>query len=232
MVLFFLDRDPKLFRFIINYLRTGVVCWPEIEKQRKMIVEEFLFFNIELNRRTGSKEFVYTSNFDKNGFFYYLGTEGGTKDWKNPRSMGVVEIFGSEGYYKIENNSAVRYNIPEDYSLAFEYNPDPVSCLTSSTTNQNFTICLNTMMFKPNVITISCSYMPQTYLLNLKWSGSNDKNSGFVDFPIQQEKPIEGKTRTWLVTVNDYYRYFRISGTSQVLISGLEMYGQMKDIDK
>ena len=46
----------------------------------------------KLNRK---KEFVYKYNTDKNGIFYYLGTEEGCSEYQNPFQIGKLKVFVS-----------------------------------------------------------------------------------------------------------------------------------------
>lgn len=39
--------------------------------------------------------FDYSYDFDENGAFYFLGTEGGRKIWQNPHTIGQVQAFAS-----------------------------------------------------------------------------------------------------------------------------------------
>lgn len=41
------------------------------------------------------KEFVFKYNSDKNGFFYFLGTCGGRRDYINPFELGQIKVFFS-----------------------------------------------------------------------------------------------------------------------------------------
>ena len=40
-------------------------------------------------------EFLYNYNFDENGVFYWLGSKGRTKPYKNPYTIGEVKVFFS-----------------------------------------------------------------------------------------------------------------------------------------
>jgi hypothetical protein len=39
-----------------------------------------------------AKRFEYQSDFDENGLLYYIGTNGGKEEWKNPVATGKVKI--------------------------------------------------------------------------------------------------------------------------------------------
>lgn len=39
--------------------------------------------------------FDYSFDFDENGLFHFLGTEGGVKIWQNPHTIGQVQAFAS-----------------------------------------------------------------------------------------------------------------------------------------
>jgi len=40
-------------------------------------------------------EFVYNYDLDENGVFFWLGTNGWTKPYKNPYTIGNVKVFFS-----------------------------------------------------------------------------------------------------------------------------------------
>lgn len=42
----FLDRDPKHFRLILNYLRDGEVCLPSCPLELQEILQEALFYQV------------------------------------------------------------------------------------------------------------------------------------------------------------------------------------------
>ena len=42
----FLDRDPKHFRLILNYLRDGNVCLPQCAMELQEIVQEAMFYQV------------------------------------------------------------------------------------------------------------------------------------------------------------------------------------------
>ena len=42
----FLDRDPKHFRLILNYLRDGDICLPSCPMELQEILQEALFYQV------------------------------------------------------------------------------------------------------------------------------------------------------------------------------------------
>jgi len=50
----FLDRSPKFFKIILEFLRTGSLLWPESASERKMLYEEISFFGLDEAIPTGS----------------------------------------------------------------------------------------------------------------------------------------------------------------------------------
>ncbi|EPB77834.1 K+ channel tetramerisation domain protein [Ancylostoma ceylanicum] len=50
----FIDRDPTVFQYFLNYLRDGVMVWPEDHLTRTQILEEAKFYGFnKLIERTG-----------------------------------------------------------------------------------------------------------------------------------------------------------------------------------
>ncbi|CAO1338887.1 unnamed protein product [Diamesa serratosioi] len=69
----------------------------------------FLFLKkLKENINTNTKlEFKHQQDFDENGIFYFIGTNGKTTDWANPAQFGLVLVTSSEGkhlpYGKLED---------------------------------------------------------------------------------------------------------------------------------
>jgi len=234
---YFIDRDPKYFRYILNYLRYGTVSWPENDTTKKLIKLEFDYYAIDYEGRGiqygGSGEihdFKYISDFDKKGYLYHIATDGGNSSWMNPRLRGLVDLEVSEGFYRIIGQSAERYNNEEDKNLAFEYETDSDQCLCSPSGSGNWMVIdLKGKKLRLTGITMACSYCPDTYLPNCTFSGCNDKLN-WENIEILSTTSIgDSKTRSWRVVMDDFVRYIRINqqNSYQVLISGLELYGDV-----
>lgn len=76
--------------------------------------------------------FEYESDFDKNGIFYYLGTNGGRYEWKNPASINMVTVTSSP--LGTKPTSAPAYSI---------VGRSIVRCVTTQTLNAYFMVVLN-----------------------------------------------------------------------------------------
>jgi len=223
----FFDRDPKVFKYVINFLRNDKIDWPDNGRLKKLIQIEFDYFAIDC--QSNPEVFVQTGDFDKKGFLYWLGTDGGTTTWTNPRVKKLVEVESDNPrYYRIINNSAERYDNVEDLSLVVDYNSDPPTCVTSPSAQSGFTVDFKDYTISITVITLSCYYSPTTYLTSMNFRGSIDKTTWFP-IPVV-EGTLIGKVRSFKVTGSlPQFRYLSIKNqTYQCLVSGMELYGNIE----
>jgi len=225
----FFDRDPKIFKYVINYLRNGKIDWPENVRLKKLIQIEFDYFALDYDMAPNA--FAYTSDFDKRGFLYWLATDGGKSPWSNPRDKGLVNVeCDNPRYYRIVNNAAERYDNPLDLSIAVDYQVDPSSCVTSPSTGSGFIFDLKNWAISLTAITLSCYYTPTTYLTGVSFRGSKDKIS-WTNITVT-ESAITGKVKTFKVSGTvDHYRFISIKNNQyQCLLSGMELYGTVENV--
>jgi len=95
---FFIDRDGRHFFHILNYLRDATkFVIPGDEQVRRELLIEAEYFRLEnLVAQMDTQKFVYQSDFDQNGLFYWLGTKGKSREWTSPESVSVSWSNGSK----------------------------------------------------------------------------------------------------------------------------------------
>lgn len=192
--------------------------------------------------------FDYSFDFDENGALYYLGTNGGTKIWQNPHTIGQVQAFAS--------------------SIGFGQVQDLVGrkCVNLRTLNEPFSFFGidfgEGRKIRPTCYTIMNRNSSTHVLMNWHFEGSNDKlnwtildrrvympdqmeTGGFqqeyVDEELLESLCQKQGTNTWGIDQNVYqditdegFRFFRIiqispnsSGSDNLALSCVEIYGQI-----
>lgn len=202
--------------------------WYDFERK------EFNYLN-ELNENITKNEekfyeFNYTSNFDKNGLIWWIGTNGKTTEkWSNPGKHGLVELISSDG--KVLPSGQI------DDFLAYE---QPLNCHTENDTHAWFALDLG-VFIKPSHYTIRSSKSlskasPRNWTFQMSKNGSEwivlstHVNDTHLDEP--------GSSFTWSLETNDDYRFVRFQQngknatdkTAHFAISGFEIYGKIKSV--
>lgn len=193
-------------------------------------------------------ELVYNFDFDENGLFNFLGTEGKKKLWQNPHLVGQVQAFASSiGFGSIHELVGRK-------------------CVNLRSLNEPFSFfgvdLGEDRKFLPTCYTIMNRNASTYSLMNWHFEGSNDKlnwtildrrvylpdqleNTGY-DHEEVNEEIIDSLlqkqgTNTWGVDQNVFndipdegFRYFRIiqispnsSGTDNLALSCFEIYGKI-----
>jgi len=193
--------------------------------------------------------FDYNYDFDENGVFYFLSTEGGRKIWQNSHLIGQVQAFAS--------------------SIGFGTVQDLVGrkCVNLRTLNEPFSFFGVDLgegrKILPTCYTIMNRNSSTHVLMNWHFEGSNDKlnwtildrrvympsqlDSGDVQENYQVDDDIieslcqKQATNTWGIDQNVYndiddegFRFFRIiqispnsSGSDNLAMSCFEVYGKI-----
>jgi len=73
----FIDRDPKYFRYVLDFLRNDEIDYPSDKVEVKKIYRELEYFGLkEIIGVNIGRDFVYVSDADMNGVFTYLLAHG------------------------------------------------------------------------------------------------------------------------------------------------------------
>jgi hypothetical protein len=93
----FIDRDGVVFRHILNYLRRGRLVISESDTTLTAeLLDEARFFQISSLVALLQPKKVALPMTDSNcGLFHWLGTNGLSREWTNPATMGLVRIRSS-----------------------------------------------------------------------------------------------------------------------------------------
>jgi hypothetical protein len=191
-------------------------------------------FPYSTSGRKGQLVFKFTSFWDQKGLFSYIGTKGFTAPWENPYLSGAVDIIcftdgtqsTSTSFYPLPNGESDNKKVLS-YMLE-QTNKSTTVC--SSTQQAYFTIDLKEVSFKPNLITVRQNYSG-SYIWGWTLSGSNDLTS-WTD--LCSNASGSGDVRECMVDIpadksTEFFRYFKIhKPSSQVLLSGVELYGELK----
>ena len=96
---YFVDADPVIFEIILNYLRMGVRCWPspQDDKDNDLLHRRLLcdaqYFGIDSMVQALPRHFC--PNPEGKGVMYWLGTERGVSEYRNPYELGAVQFSGT-----------------------------------------------------------------------------------------------------------------------------------------
>lgn len=191
---------------------------------------------------------TYNFDFDENGLFYFLATEGLKKLWQNPHLVGQVQAFASSiGFGSIHELVGRK-------------------CVNLRTLNEPYSFFGVDLgegrKFLPSCYTLMNRNASTYVMMNWHFEGSNDKlnwtildrrvympdqleTAGFeteqVDQDVIDSLLQKQGTNTWGIDQNVYndiddegFRYFRIiqispnsSGTDNLALSCFEIYGKV-----
>ena len=81
-----------------QYLESQVLKTPKKSEEKFKDYESIKSNFLDKSYKSENKkkyQFIFSHDFDENGCLYYLGTEGRTKNYKNPYETGFVKVFFS-----------------------------------------------------------------------------------------------------------------------------------------
>jgi len=246
---YFIDRDGKYFRFILNYLRDGDVLIPDDTFIKKSVIVEARFYALkELEKRIAKQlqslkpmRFDYSHNFDKKGLIYWLGTlKYQIKQFINPGKTGkvIVQSSGLSTSGRGGNISLTRrdYDFIGRDSVLLYTHPMPFSWFSVDFTPINLRIL-------PSHYTLKHGYdIPEHFLRHWDFLGSKDGENWVILKSHSSDANLRGQgysTHTWKIDNHDnqYYSHFRIRQTGvnsseghHLVCCGFEIYGDVYEM--
>jgi E3 ubiquitin-protein ligase HECTD1 len=175
------------------------------------------------------------SDFDKNGIFYWIGSNARSADWINPSTKGLIVISSSEG-------RILPYGTLDDILSREE---TPRNCHTKDERNSWFAIDLG-LHISPTAYTLrhSRGYGSRSALRNWQFQVSKDGHEWITVHTHENDTSLcePGTTATWpLAPPEDPegWRHIRLkvngpnaSGQTHYLsVSGFEVYGEIRGLD-
>eukprot|EP01083_Nonionella_stella_P174299 603837_1 len=179
------------------------------------------------------KAFVYEHDYDTNGILYFLGTNYGIGQWRNPAERGLIAIslLDDTDFIVGSINDMVGRTCTQTYTNENEHNWVAIDFGAK-------------LKIKPTGYTLQYGNTRggcEWYLRNWNFEGSNDGSNWSI---IKQHKKDTTFTElkqshTWIWSdCNTYYRHFRIKMTGKnafgdwiIAYAALEIYGYLNGQD-
>jgi HECT-domain (ubiquitin-transferase)/Regulator of chromosome condensation (RCC1) repeat/SPRY domain/Kelch motif len=171
-------------------------------------------------------EFVYESDFDKNGILFHLGTAFGTSPWKNPMDRKLVTVTSNA--YAVDKRAA---------PIAAVVGRDAVRCLTQKKPNSWFMIDLHGVQVRPTRYSLKhYSSWDIEALRSWNLEGKNEDEKEWTLLKRHENDTAlnkRGATHTWdLPGLSRSFSQFRVFMTDKndnkhwcLVNSGFELYG-------
>ena len=175
----------------------------------------------------------HSEDFDTNGLFYYIGTNGGEEEWVNPVQLGLVSVSSSDG-------RTLPYGKLED---VLSRDREPRNCHTKDRTNSCFTLDLGVNLIPTAYTLRHARGYGKSGLRTWQLQASKDGVQWTVLRDHQKDESLvdPGSTHTWTIEAPDEeeegWRHVRIiqmgpNGTNRnfLSISGFELYGKVTGV--
>jgi len=244
---YFIDRDPRNFNLILNYLRGQEVFFDDLSiGQLRELASDCEFYQVqgflkllvergfveieEEQKSIGTRELVFQSDRDSNGILYWLGVDKGkSEEWMNPAHRGYVQVSASSVMYG-DPSSIVGRDFEEGAS---KYGLESW-----------FQVYFRDIQVRPTCYTIN---LPKTISADpgiaktWEFQGSNDGVSWSVISRLDANNNLlAGKfplQRFWKVECRSFFTYFRVFHTAgdwtlhRTMFAIFEIYGEVKDVN-
>jgi len=212
-------------------------CLPREECTTKLIKRKKIDDDMKKGsslKKMISKRFEYQSDFDENGLLYYIGTNGGKEEWKNPVATGKVKI-------EISHDKMYSQEMRKEDIIARTVTQ---STYWGGSCPQWFQIDLGPeYRLLCDAYTLRHGYQhSNSYIQNWVFQGSNDAEN-WVTLHEGGETPFTKGFDVKTFHVKDgkeHFRYFRVlqkgnysmgigkpGGSPYICIAGFELYGEL-----
>eukprot|EP00457_Paulinella_chromatophora_P000316 gb/GEZN01000316.1/.p1 GENE.gb/GEZN01000316.1/~~gb/GEZN01000316.1/.p1 ORF type:complete len:1660 (-),score=215.21 gb/GEZN01000316.1/:6-4985(-) len=173
-------------------------------------------------------ELKYSYDFDDNGLFYYMGTNGKRGQWKNPAEAGLVRITSSR-----------LATSPPSAPASVIAGRECLRCVTVAKPNSWFMVDLLSLRLSPSHYTLMhYATWDMEALRNWRFEASNDGRQWYILRQHTNDQGLnkKGATHTWqLPKTSQSFRLFRLvqiglnsNKNHYLALSGLELYGTVQ----
>jgi len=174
----------------------------------------------------GSHELKFERDFDENGLFYYIATNGKNADWENPATSGKVLVTSSASF---DWGSASNLLAKKLYNT-----------WTASQPGVWVSFSLRGVTILPNHYSLRHGYVSDgANLRNWVLEGSSDGSTWTVLSTHSNDRSLGGNygTASWKIDgARDFFQHFRIRSTGRdggnsdrIQLSGIELYGFLQE---
>ena len=224
------NTDSSLILFNIN--KTNYKYrFENLETNKKYIYKLCLYkedrfikvFDQTLLQFHTDKHFKYSSDYDMNGICYFLGTNSGKTEWRNPAKLNKIKLKSSGWLWGSINDTLER---TPKYSYS--------SSIKNSWISFDFG---SEMLIKPTKYTLRHYTYDWGYIINWNFLGSLDGISWEIIKKHENHKsPFTEPRQSITFTIsgcNQYYQHFKIQMTGKnsngygwsICVNGFEVYG-------
>jgi len=202
----------------------------DVDPKNKKSFEDFsklIGSYFDLTEKPPGKLFTYSSDFDKGGILYYLGTNKLTTAYQNPNGLGKVKVTAS----------SIQGATEPDF---IDWNSVSRSIQTENTANSWVQIEFVNCQVQPTYYTIRHDYNANYCLRNWRLEGSNDG----INWDILKNHFNDGGlvgtalcTASWKIdNIKNFYKFIRIfqyglnqPGNNHLMCNGFEIYGSLSE---
>jgi E3 ubiquitin-protein ligase HECTD1 len=211
-------RDEETYKNIVDVIF--------ITQHKEQYEEPPNLFELLSSKLFGcSHTFVYSKDYDKQGILYYLGTNKGTEEYKNPHDRGIVTASASSVSNGYINQFVDRVS-------------RGVRLYTAPAHGEYFMVDFHNLLIRPTHYTLTHMSSDNVPIHWSVYGGNNGTDWTLLKSHhddrslLKNVNSLEDVSFTWPLDVNDYYSKFKFqhdgmneSNLWYFIVERLEMYG-------